>query len=189
MLFSDDLPQQQQVLQLQSSGSFTGYRPQLQQLGHHYLSASDDFKQPLCGNEEGWGPLSPFRYDFTPCFIDVWVASVAVFGIVFGSLALWYVLRKSKAADVAKDWHFWTKQVRFALGPAHLLSYNAHGARGKPAQLTSRPVTSRSRHRRYRRPVRLPNSQPPQRLVQRLSCLDDRPHLCLAMDGLCDPVG
>ncbi|ETS76383.1 hypothetical protein PFICI_11770 [Pestalotiopsis fici W106-1] len=112
MLFSDDLPQQQV---LQSSGSFTGYRPQLQQLGHHYLSASEDFKQPLCGNEEGWGPLSPFRYDFTPCFIDVWVAAVAVFGIVFGALALWYVLRKSKAADVAKDWHFWTKQSLLGL--------------------------------------------------------------------------
>ncbi|KAI0128475.1 P-loop containing nucleoside triphosphate hydrolase protein [Xylariales sp. AK1849] len=105
MRFSDHT---QQVLQ--STGSFTGYRP-LQQLGHGYLSATKDFKQPLCGNEEGWGPLSPFRYDFTPCFTDVWVSVVAVFGIVFGALALWYVLRKSKSAEVPKDWHFWTKQA------------------------------------------------------------------------------
>ncbi|KAI1866951.1 hypothetical protein JX265_007527 [Neoarthrinium moseri] len=106
MRFSDH---SQQVLH--STGSFTGYRPQHHQLGHGYLSASERFVQPLCGNEEGWGPLSPFRYDFTPCFIDVWVSLVAAFGIVCGALALWYVLRKSKAADVPKDWHFWTKQT------------------------------------------------------------------------------
>jgi hypothetical protein len=107
MLFSDDLPQQV----IQSTGSFTGYRPQLQPLGHGYFSATKDFKHPLCGNEEGWGPMSPFRYDFTPCFIDVWVSSVAVFGVVCGAFALWLLLRKSKAVDLAKDWHIWTKQV------------------------------------------------------------------------------
>jgi ATP-binding cassette, subfamily C (CFTR/MRP), member 1 len=95
---------------LLSTGSFTGYRP-LQQLGEGYLSATDRFKQPLCGNEEGWGPLSPFRYDFTPCFIDVWVFVVAAYGIVFGSLAIWYILRRQKATEISKDWHFWTKQV------------------------------------------------------------------------------
>ncbi|KAI0024968.1 P-loop containing nucleoside triphosphate hydrolase protein [Xylariomycetidae sp. FL0641] len=99
---------------LQSTGSFTGYRP-FQELGNGYLSTAGDFKQPLCGNEEGWGPLSPFRYDFTPCFIDVWVCAVAVFGIVCGALALWYVLRKQKATDVPKDWHFWTKQFLLVL--------------------------------------------------------------------------
>lgn len=93
------------------SGSFTGYRPSQLELGKGYLSASNDFKQPLCGNEEGWGPLSPFRYDFTPCFIDVWVASVAVFGLVFGSLAVAWLLNKRKPAEIAKGWHFWTKQV------------------------------------------------------------------------------
>ncbi|KAH6654420.1 metal resistance protein YCF1 [Truncatella angustata] len=107
MQFSNGVPQQV----LASTGSFTGFRPKFHQLGHGYLSATDSFKQPLCGNEEGWGPLSPFRYDFTPCFIDVWVALVAGFGIVCGPLALWYVLRKSKAAQLPKDWHFWTKQA------------------------------------------------------------------------------
>ncbi|KAI1432337.1 metal resistance protein YCF1 [Xylaria sp. CBS 124048] len=104
MRFGD---QPQEVLQL--TGSFTGYRPILE-LGKHYLSASDSFRQPLCGNEEGWGPLSPFRYDFTPCFIDVWVFAVAVFGLVCGPLAVWHVLRKQKIVAVSKDWHFWTKQ-------------------------------------------------------------------------------
>ncbi|KAI2615446.1 P-loop containing nucleoside triphosphate hydrolase protein [Hypoxylon sp. NC1633] len=94
---------------LQSTGSFTGYRP-LQELGSGYLSATKHFKQPLCGNEEGWGPMSPFRYDFTPCFIDIWVFVVAVFGIVCGAAAVWYVLRRHKPAEVPKDWLFWTKQ-------------------------------------------------------------------------------
>ena len=101
----------QQVLH--STGSFTGYRPQREQLGSGYLTAAQHFRQPLCGNPEGWGPMSPFRYDFTPCFIDVWVLSVAVYGLVFGPFALWYLLRKSKAVDVAKGWHFWSKQVRY----------------------------------------------------------------------------
>lgn len=96
------------------SGSFTGYRPQSPfTLGSGYLSASEDFRQPLCGNDEGWGPLSPFRYDFTPCFIDVWVASVAVFGVVFGFLAVVWLVRNRKPTEISKDWHFWTKQVQF----------------------------------------------------------------------------
>jgi ATP-binding cassette subfamily C (CFTR/MRP) protein 1 len=92
------------------SGSFTGYRPLLK-LGSGYLGSSRTFKQPLCGQEEGWGPLSPIRYDFTPCFIDVWVATVAAYGLVFGLLAAWWVLRKRKTPEVEKDWNFWVKQV------------------------------------------------------------------------------
>ncbi|PNH37816.1 hypothetical protein VD0004_g8985 [Verticillium dahliae] len=92
------------------SGSITGYRPRLE-LGSDYLSATDHFKQPLCGNKEGWGPLSPFRYDFTPCFIDVWVAVVAAFGIVFGTMATVWLLKKTKPANTPKDWSFYTKQA------------------------------------------------------------------------------
>jgi hypothetical protein len=92
------------------TGSFTGYRPRLA-LGSGYLDATHTFHQPLCGNKEGWGPLSPIRYDFTPCFIDVWVASVAVFGIVFGSAAITWLLKHRKPAALAKGLHFWAKQV------------------------------------------------------------------------------
>ena len=107
MLFNDDQSQKA----IFETGSFTGYRPLLE-LGSGYLSATDDFKQPLCGNEEGWGPMSPFRYDFTPCFIDVWVASVAVLlGIVCGLLAVVWLLRRKQPTEISKDWHFWTKQV------------------------------------------------------------------------------
>ena len=107
MDFDLDGGQQKVIFQ---TGSFTGYRPLLD-LGHGYLSATKTVKQPLCGNEEGWGPLSPFRYDFTPCFIDVWVATVAAFGIVVGSAAVWFLLKRRKPVEISKDWHFWTKQV------------------------------------------------------------------------------
>lgn len=94
------------------SGSFTGFRP-LRQLGSSYLSSLGRFKQPLCGNEEGWGPLSPHRYDFTPCFIDVWVASVAAFGIIVGGIAIAWLVKHRTSVDVPKNWHFWLKQVCF----------------------------------------------------------------------------
>ncbi|KAI9760216.1 MAG: exo-1,3-beta-glucanase [Chaenotheca gracillima] len=74
-----------------------------------YLEATRDTYQPLCGNVEGWGPLSPFRYDFTPCFLDVWIASVAVFGIAFGAAALWWLLKRQKPQPVTRNWHFFAK--------------------------------------------------------------------------------
>lgn len=104
----------QQKALIFDSGSFTGrWRPPLSHPGaaNGYLTATDKFNQPLCGNQEGWGPLSPFRYDFTPCFIDVWVASVAVFGLVFGLGAVVWLVKTKKPTGVAKGWHFWTKQV------------------------------------------------------------------------------
>ncbi|KAG6057778.1 hypothetical protein E4U17_000949 [Claviceps sp. LM77 group G4] len=95
---------------LQLTGSFTGFRP-LEQLGSHYLSLSG-FKQPLCGNEEGWGPISRYRYDFTPCFIDVWLATVSVYALILGPLAIWWLLRKKKPleGEATKNAHFWIKQ-------------------------------------------------------------------------------
>ncbi|KAF2275206.1 multidrug resistance-associated protein 1 [Westerdykella ornata] len=74
-----------------------------------YLAASSDNRQPLCGNSEGWGPLSPDRFDFTPCFLDVWIAVVAVFGIVGGVAALWYLFNKCSSQPVKKNWHFYAK--------------------------------------------------------------------------------
>lgn len=67
---------------------------------------------PFCHNEEGWGPTSPFRWDFTPCFLDVWVAIVGAFGIVGGALAIWYLLKWCPPQPVKKNWHFYAKLVR-----------------------------------------------------------------------------
>jgi len=98
----------QRILQ---TGSFSGLRP-WEELGHGYMTAEKKIRQPLCGNLEGWGPLSPDRYDFTPCFMDVWVSAVAVYGILFGAVAIWWLVRRKQKAEVGKNWHFWTKQVR-----------------------------------------------------------------------------
>jgi len=92
------------------TGSFSGLRA-LEELGNGYLTADKKKHHLLCGNAEGWGPLSRFRYDFTPCFMDVWISSVAVFGILFGAVAIWWLVKRKQTTRVEKDWHFWTKQV------------------------------------------------------------------------------
>lgn len=95
-----------------ATGSFTGLHP-LGKLGHGYLTAEKTRSQPFCGNKEGWGPFSPHRYDVTPCFMDVWVSAVAVFGILFGAVAVWWLVKRNTRSEVPRDWHFWTKQVQF----------------------------------------------------------------------------
>ncbi len=72
-------------------------------------AAKGDSTQPLCGNVEGWGPISQYRYDFTPCFLDVWITIVAVYGIVLGAAAVWWLLKKREPSPVSKNWHFYTK--------------------------------------------------------------------------------
>ncbi|KAF7897008.1 hypothetical protein EAF00_005236 [Botryotinia globosa] len=93
------------------TGSFFGFRALQEQLGSGYLTADKSRSQPLCGNKEGWGPLSPHRYDLTPCFMDVWVSSVAAFGILGGAIAIWWLVRRKTTAEVKKDWNFWLKQA------------------------------------------------------------------------------
>lgn len=68
--------------------------------------------QPFCGDVEGWGPLSRFRFDLTPCFLDLGVSLVAVFGLVLGSGAIWYLFKKRIPQPVSKNWHFYAKLVR-----------------------------------------------------------------------------
>jgi ATP-binding cassette, subfamily C (CFTR/MRP), member 1 len=65
----------------------------------------------FCSDSEGWGPISPIRFDFTPCFLDVWVLYVAVWGVFFGAGALWYLLMKKAAQPIPKNWHFHAKLV------------------------------------------------------------------------------
>ncbi|KAH8725243.1 multidrug resistance-associated protein 1 [Phaeosphaeriaceae sp. PMI808] len=93
--------QQEYQIPLLPSTSATG--------AYGYLTASKHHRQPLCGNSEGWGPISPIRYDFTPCFLDVWIATVAVFGILGGAGALWYLYSKFPPQPVKRNWHFYAK--------------------------------------------------------------------------------
>lgn len=76
-------------------------------------AASPRFWQPACGNPEGWGPVSKTRFDFTPCFLDVWISATSLFGIICGGLAIWYILYSTIPQPVKKNWHFWTKLVSF----------------------------------------------------------------------------
>ena len=66
-------------------------------------------RQPLCGDPEGWGPVSNLRWDLTPCFLDVWIIGVALWGVLIGAGALWYLFKKRIAQDVPKNWHFHAK--------------------------------------------------------------------------------
>lgn len=68
-------------------------------------------RQPFCGDSEGWGPLSPTRYDFTPCFLDVWIALVALHGLLLGAGAIWWLLKRNSWQPVERNWHFYTKLV------------------------------------------------------------------------------
>ncbi|KAJ5463108.1 ABC transporterintegral membrane type 1 [Penicillium sp. IBT 31633x] len=76
---------------------------------HSLGSALDARRQPFCTDSEGWGPLSPSRFDLTPCFLDVIVAVVAVWGTLSGLGALWLLLKKRVPQPVSKNWHFYTK--------------------------------------------------------------------------------
>ncbi|KAM3473295.1 hypothetical protein MY5147_004840 [Beauveria neobassiana] len=108
-----DYPNTQQ--RLLHTGSFTGLRP-MENL-HGYFKPKS---HPFCADPEGWGPLSPIRYDFTPCFIDVWIGSVAVFSFLFGPLAIWY-LRGKNDNKTPKDAGYWLKQTLFGVLTASVL--------------------------------------------------------------------
>lgn len=67
--------------------------------------------QAFCGDVEGWGPISPFRFDLTPCFLDIGVAVVAGWGLLMGAGAIWFLLKKRIPQPVTKNWHFYAKLV------------------------------------------------------------------------------
>lgn len=66
----------------------------------------------FCGDPEGWGPVSSIRYGLTPCFLDVFICFVAVFGLVGSAGALWLLLRHRTAENIPRNWHFYAKLVR-----------------------------------------------------------------------------
>lgn len=84
--------------------------------GHFYTAAnplhvSTTFRQPFCGNSEGWGPINSDVTDFTPCFVDVPVSIAAAWGVLMGAGALWLLLKRREPQHVPKNWHFYTKLV------------------------------------------------------------------------------
>lgn len=43
--------------------------------------------------------------------MDIWVATIAAYGILFGAVAIWWLVKRKNKAAVERDWHFWVKQV------------------------------------------------------------------------------
>ncbi|TQS36417.1 hypothetical protein Golomagni_03139 [Golovinomyces magnicellulatus] len=95
---------------INSIGSTYSFLTPIQPSGNHLLSVGHP-TQSWCGSSDGWGPFSPHQYVFTPCFIDVWISSVALYGIIFGLFAVVWLIRKKNINLVTKDWQFWTKQA------------------------------------------------------------------------------
>jgi ATP-binding cassette subfamily C (CFTR/MRP) protein 1 len=73
--------------------------------------SSSALTHTFCHNSEGWGPLSLIRYDFTPCFLDVPYAAVALFGITLGAATIWHLLERKSKQPTEKDWHYFAKLV------------------------------------------------------------------------------
>ncbi|KAI5365489.1 putative AAA+ ATPase domain, ABC transporter type 1, transmembrane domain-containing protein [Septoria linicola] len=101
----------QAVLGLEGQSSNSGSSPNIDIFYATYLAASRKAgsTHSLCGNIEGWGPLSPYRYDLTPCFLDMWILVVSAWGIFAGLAALWWLYKKTTEQPVAKNWHFYAK--------------------------------------------------------------------------------
>ncbi|KAJ6130455.1 Metal resistance protein YCF1 [Penicillium capsulatum] len=75
------------------------------------ISTLDRNRQSFCRDAEGWGPLSPTGFHLTPCFLDVIVAVVALWGTLSGAAALWLLLKKRIPQPVSKNWHFYAKLI------------------------------------------------------------------------------
>ncbi|KAI5303540.1 hypothetical protein KEM56_007440 [Ascosphaera pollenicola] len=71
--------------------------------------------QAFCHDVEGWGPISPFRFDFTPCFLDVWIEAVALWGVLGGIGALVLLLKYRAPQPVNKNWHLYAKLILIAV--------------------------------------------------------------------------
>jgi hypothetical protein len=65
----------------------------------------------MCRSIEGWGPLSNEYYDFTPCFVAVPLAFVALFGTVVGSFTIWRLWAGYNRQPTPRDWHYYGKLV------------------------------------------------------------------------------
>ena len=75
-------------------------------------SSSLPIHQPFCHSAEGWGPISRTFYDFTPCFLAVPNAVIALFGIVPGAITVWWLYSRQSKQPTPKDWHYFAKLVR-----------------------------------------------------------------------------
>lgn len=55
--------------------------------------------------------------------MDVWVSTVAVYGILFGAVAVWWLVRRKTRAVVERDAVFWGKHVGLPFSSLHRTHY------------------------------------------------------------------
>ncbi|KAG0220916.1 hypothetical protein BGX31_010388, partial [Mortierella sp. GBA43] len=85
----------------------TGYQ-QLSQRGFQYPAALHD----LCTHYEGWGPVSPTRYDLTPCFEHSVFGVLSVLAAALFASRIYYLRHHGKAHGLGRTaWIYWPTQA------------------------------------------------------------------------------
>ena len=140
--------------------------------------------QRFCGDSEGWGPISWRRYDFTPCFLDIGIVFIAVWGLVMGSGALWMLFKRRTPQPVGKNWHFYAKLVcalPFYCGIFFLYAFSNDLCGGWV-------VDSLRRDARDRTPGLFTDRGVPWRFLRRLSILEHDPSVGFVGRHICGPI-
>ncbi|KAG0274827.1 hypothetical protein BGZ96_004070, partial [Linnemannia gamsii] len=67
----------------------------------------------LCTHHEGWGPLSPNRYDLTPCFeYSVFFGGIGAFAIAGFLTRIRYLIHHAKPHGLGRTaWIYWPTQI------------------------------------------------------------------------------
>ncbi|KAF9110690.1 Multidrug resistance-associated protein 1 [Mortierella sp. AM989] len=93
----------------------SGYRQNRAQ----YFSGAyiPEFVDGLCIHSEGWGPLSPTRYDLTPCFeYSVLFGALSLFAVVVFVLRIYYLRVHGIAHHLGRTaWIYWPTQICMTL--------------------------------------------------------------------------
>jgi len=64
----------------------------------------------FCLDPQGWGPVSPVRYAFTPCFQDGILAAIPpLFLILAGSAQAYNFSQSARPPGHTRTWQYWTK--------------------------------------------------------------------------------
>lgn len=83
----------------------------LEEASVYQSRASASLRYPFCDDFQGWGPLSPYGDNLTPCFLDASISIFAISGALFGACALFYLFRKDVQKPLFRKWNFFAKLV------------------------------------------------------------------------------
>ncbi|KAG9323193.1 hypothetical protein KVV02_002982 [Mortierella alpina] len=84
----------------------------------HLLGSKVPQISDLCTHTEGWGPLSPNRYDLTPCFeYSVLFGAVSLIAILGFIVRIYYLTHHAKAHNFGRTaWIYWPTQLCMGFG-------------------------------------------------------------------------